>query len=129
MNQRPRAVTWHSRRAIRGRRHELLRKDAVLAAAGSEFRRLVEAAASASSWIAKGNYGGVRDLLCPRATTVVWLNYGFVTVFFRALRRTLHRTASGETLWHGNRESLLRSFTIPICRRSNFADPLMQNGI
>ena len=76
----------------------------------SEFRRLVGAAASAPRWIADGNYGRVRDLLWPRATTVVWLNYGFVTVLFRALRRTLHRIASGERLWHGNRESLVRSF-------------------
>ena len=76
----------------------------------SEFRRLVGAAASAPRWIAEGNYGRIRDLLWPRATTVVWLNYSFVTVLFRALRRTLHRIASAEMLWHGNRESAARSF-------------------
>jgi adenylate kinase family enzyme len=76
----------------------------------NEFQRLTSAAAAAPRWVADGNYGRTRDLLWPRATTVIWLNYGFLTVFFRALRRTLIRNITGETLWHGNRESLARSF-------------------
>jgi adenylate kinase family enzyme/GNAT superfamily N-acetyltransferase len=75
-----------------------------------EFRRLVEAAASAPQWIADGNYGRVRDVLWPRATTIVWLNYSFPRVLLRALRRTLRRFVTREELWHGNRESLRRSF-------------------
>jgi adenylate kinase family enzyme len=77
---------------------------------GQEFRRLIAAAAAAPRWVAEGNYGSIRGLLWPRATTIIWLNYGFPTVFFRALRRTLRRSITGETLWHGNRESLARSF-------------------
>jgi adenylate kinase family enzyme len=75
-----------------------------------EFRRLTATAASAPRWIAEGNYGRIRDVLWPRATTVVWLNYGFFTVLFRALRRTLWRNVTKEELWHGNRESFARSF-------------------
>jgi adenylate kinase family enzyme len=75
-----------------------------------EFRSLVQAAASAQSWVIEGNYGRVRDILWPRATTIVWLNYSFVTVFARALRRTVTRITTNEKLWHGNRESFLRSF-------------------
>jgi adenylate kinase family enzyme/GNAT superfamily N-acetyltransferase len=74
-----------------------------------EFRRLVEAAASAPRWIADGNYGQVRDVLWTRATIIVWLNYSFPRVLLRALRRTLRRLATREELWHGNRESLQRS--------------------
>jgi adenylate kinase family enzyme len=76
----------------------------------SEFRRLVEAAASGPRWVVEGNYGRVRDILWPRATTIVWLNYGFSTVLVRALGRTLKRIVTKEKLWHGNRESVRRSF-------------------
>lgn len=75
-----------------------------------EFRHLTEAAAAAPHWVADGNYGVVRDLLWPRATSVVWLNYGFLTVFFRALRRTILRAVSREELFSRNRESFTRSF-------------------
>jgi adenylate kinase family enzyme len=76
----------------------------------AEFRRLVEAAARAPRWVADGNYGRVRDILWPRATTIVWLNYSFQRVLLQALRRTLRRLVTREELWHGNRESLRRSF-------------------
>lgn len=76
----------------------------------SEFRSLVETTASAPRWVIEGNYGRVRDTLWPRATTIVWLNYSFPTVLFRALGRTLKRAMTKEKLWHGNRESVLRSF-------------------
>jgi adenylate kinase family enzyme len=76
----------------------------------ADFRRLVQAAASGPRWVADGNYGSVRDLLWPRATTVVWLNYGFVTIFARALCRTVRRIISREPLFAGNRESLRGAF-------------------
>ena len=76
----------------------------------AEFRRLVEAAASAPRWVADGNYGRVRDILWPRATTIVWLNYSFQRVLLRALRRTLGRLITREPLWHGNKESVRLQF-------------------
>ncbi len=76
---------------------------------GQEFRALVASAAAADQWVADGNYTLVRDLLWPRATTIIWLNYGFGTVLWRALRRTFRRAFSREELWHGNRESFRRS--------------------
>ena len=41
---------------------------------------------------------------------MVWLNYSFPTVMFRAFRRTVRRAFSRERLWHGNQESFKRSF-------------------
>ncbi len=76
----------------------------------AEFRRLVADATAGDAWIVVGNYGTVRDVLWPRATTAIWLNYPFLTVFWRALRRTIRRTLTREELWNGNRESLRRSF-------------------
>jgi adenylate kinase family enzyme len=75
-----------------------------------EFRQLVVHAVEADRWVVEGNYRVVREILWPRATTIIWLNYGFLTIFWRAFRRTLRRTVSREALWHGNRESFTRSF-------------------
>jgi len=76
----------------------------------SEFRRLTSEAIAGERWIVDGNYSVVRDLLWPKATMVIWLNYSFLTVITRALRRAIQRSVSGEELWHGNRESFRRSF-------------------
>lgn len=76
----------------------------------SEFRRLTAEAIAGDAWIVEGNYSVVRDLLWPRATTVIWMNYGFPVVLYRSFRRTVVRCLTGEPLWHGNRESFRRSF-------------------
>lgn len=75
-----------------------------------EFRSLTAQAASAERWVASGNYSEVRDLLWTRATAVVWLDYTLPVVLWRAIRRTVRRVFSREELWHGNRESFVRSF-------------------
>lgn len=74
------------------------------------FRTAAAQAAANDAWVIEGNYSGVRDVLWPRATTVIWLNYALPTVLFRGLRRTAKRGFTREELWHGNRESLRRSF-------------------
>lgn len=75
-----------------------------------EFRRLVDAASGGDTWVADGNYGGVRELLWPRAAAIVWLNYSYPRVLWRALTRTVVRCIRREPLWHGNRETVWRSF-------------------
>jgi adenylate kinase family enzyme len=75
----------------------------------TEFRRLVANAVTAETWVAEGNYSMVRDLVWSRADAVVWLNLGFARVLGRSLRRTLSRIVRREALWHGNRESLVRT--------------------
>jgi adenylate kinase family enzyme len=75
-----------------------------------EFRELTEDAVAGECWTVDGNYSRVRDLVWERATHVVWLNYGFPVVFFRALRRTLRRVATREELYSGNRESFQLAF-------------------
>jgi adenylate kinase family enzyme len=78
--------------------------------APAEFKGAVAHAAAGERWVSDGNYSGVRSVLWPRATLVVWLNLPFHVVLWRVLRRTLRRVFRGESLWHGNRESLGRSF-------------------
>lgn len=74
------------------------------------FLRDADAATARGRWVVDGNYGQVRDIVWPRATAIVWLDFGFPTVFGRALRRTLRRVATRESLFAGNRETLRRTF-------------------
>jgi hypothetical protein len=76
----------------------------------TEFARLVDIATADARWVVDGNYSLVRSIVWPRATAIVWLNLGFATVLGRALRRTVRRSLTGETLFSGNRESLGRAF-------------------
>lgn len=76
----------------------------------SEFLRLLARDVDQPCWVADGNYSSARHVLWPRATTIVWLNYGLARVLARGLRRTLARSLFGVVLYHGNRESLRRAF-------------------
>jgi adenylate kinase family enzyme len=75
-----------------------------------DFRELVRNAAAADRWIVDGNYMTVRDLVWPRATCVIWLNYSFPLVMARAIRRTLSRAIFRKELFSGNKESLRMAF-------------------
>lgn len=70
------------------------------------FRRRVAAALAAPAWVTDGNYQSVRDLVWPRATTLIWLDYPLPLVMWRLAKRTLRRVISREELWNGNRERL-----------------------
>jgi adenylate kinase family enzyme len=76
----------------------------------AEFRELVSVAVSADEWVVDGNYGAVRDQVWGRGTAIVWLNYSFRVVFYRALVRTVRRLVSRELLYAGNRESFRGAF-------------------
>lgn len=75
-----------------------------------QFVALVRDATDGDAWVVDGNYGSVRDHVWPKANLIIWLNYGLPLVFWRGLKRTLHRIVTGRELWHGNRESLHRAF-------------------
>ena len=75
-----------------------------------EFRTLTADALAQDYWIIDGNYGTVRDLVWSRATTVIWLNYSFPIVMWRALTRTIRRVLTQEELFSDNRESLRMAF-------------------
>ena len=69
------------------------------------FKQRVASATQSDAWVVDGNYSTVRLLLWPRATHIVWLNFGRFTVFSRVIGRTIRRIATGQPLWAGNRES------------------------
>jgi adenylate kinase family enzyme len=75
-----------------------------------KFREAVEAEVARDDWIIDGNYSKVRDIILARATHLVWLNLPFLTVFWRAISRTLKRVVTQEELFSGNRETLRLAF-------------------
>jgi len=61
-------------------------------------------------WITDGNYSQVRDLIWPRADTIIWLDYPFLHIFSRLFIRTLKRVFLKVELWNGNRERFRDNF-------------------
>ncbi len=75
-----------------------------------EMRELVLKEVVKDSWVIVGNYGAVRDIIWPRADTIIWLNYPFKTVLYRAFKRTFRRVFVKEVICNGNIETFKRSF-------------------
>jgi len=77
-----------------------------------EFRQKVEAATRAPAWALAGNYNNMRNLIWSRAEVVIWLDYPFLLVFGRLVKRTLQRCWTQEQLWGTNYERLLPQLKI-----------------
>ena len=75
-----------------------------------EFREIVDEATTVERWVADGNYSYAQDIIWDRATAVVWLNYSFPLVLYRAFTRTIARSVTGRELFSGNKESLRKAF-------------------
>lgn len=75
-----------------------------------EIRTQVEQLTDNETWVCDGNYSRLRDILWTRADTIVWLNFPFLFVFWRLLKRTLRRSFGNVELWNGNRETVRISF-------------------
>lgn len=75
-----------------------------------EFRRRVQRAAEAETWVASGNYSMARPIILARATHIVWLDYPKRVVMRRVIQRSFARAISGDELWPGtgNRETFAR---------------------
>ena len=72
-----------------------------------EFRAkvLAELDKSADGWVCDGNYSMVREIVLPRADTIVRLRLPWRVSFWRLLKRTITRARTKEPLWGTNYES------------------------
>jgi hypothetical protein len=81
------------------------------------FKERVARAVEGDVWVIDGNYAGrgARDLVWPRADTVIWLDPPLRVIFARLFERALRRIRSGEELWPGtgNRETFRNQFLSP----------------
>lgn len=75
-----------------------------------EFRRRVQELVAVDAWVVDGNYSKVRDLVLPRADTLLFLDLPLWRSIWRLLQRTIRRTIRREPLWGGNRENLKTAF-------------------
>jgi adenylate kinase family enzyme len=74
------------------------------------FRQRLAEATAGDAWVVDGNYSQGRDLVWPRATAFVWLDYPLPFVMARLFRRTLSRYVAGTELWNGNHEQFWPQF-------------------
>ena len=65
---------------------------------------------SQSGWIIDGNYGLGKDMIWSEAECIIWLEYAFWEVFYRACKRSLIRIMSGEEVCNGNKETIYEFF-------------------
>jgi adenylate kinase family enzyme len=70
----------------------------------ADFVRRVNEAIAAEAWVLDGNYDPVRDMVWPRATHLVWLDYERPVIMARVISRTLFRLVLRTELWAGNRD-------------------------
>src|SRR5829696_7243418 len=59
----------------------------------SVLRERTRAAIAGDRWVTDGNKSAVRDLVWPRADTVIWLDYPSVVFLWRLGKRALWRTS------------------------------------
>lgn len=75
------------------------------------FRARVDVVTSGVVWVVDGNYSKVRDLVWPRADTLIWLDYPPHVFLPRLFWRTVKRIVTRENLWGtGNRETFQAQF-------------------
>ncbi|MFN8524182.1 MAG: adenylate kinase [Chloroflexota bacterium] len=74
------------------------------------FRARVQDATVGDRWVVAGNYSAVRDLVWPRATLMIWLDYSLPRILWQLTRRTFARWWNQELLWGTNRERLWDHF-------------------
>ena len=73
-------------------------------------RENLAGALSGDRWVADGNYSVARDIVWPRATRLVWLDYPIRVVLWRLFWRIMRRGISRQELWNGNRENIWEHF-------------------
>jgi len=69
-----------------------------------EFRRRAAIETAGERWICDGNYSVLREVLWPRATHAIWLDYARPVIMRRVIWRSITRAAGGRELWNGNIE-------------------------
>ena len=59
----------------------------------SVFRERLAVATAADGWVVDGNYGGIgaRDIVWPKADTLVWLDTPLIVNLWRVTRRSIRR--------------------------------------
>jgi energy-coupling factor transporter ATP-binding protein EcfA2 len=78
----------------------------------SVLRERTSAAIAGERWVTDGNKSAVRDLVWPRADTVIWLDYPLVVSLWRLGKRAVWRTSvlTSQAAENGGKAGLPRQF-------------------
>lgn len=74
------------------------------------FRQRVRDVLQGECWVTDGNYRKARDIIWPRAQTIIWLDYPLIVILWRLFWRAIRRTVRQELLWGTNRETWRKQF-------------------
>ncbi|WP_374470860.1 hypothetical protein [Phenylobacterium sp.] len=74
------------------------------------FIARIRAAVAGDRWVTDGNYGVAQEVILPRATHLIWLDYERPLIMRRVIRRSFLRALTKRELWAGtgNREEFRR---------------------
>jgi adenylate kinase family enzyme len=72
----------------------------------ADFRRDVDRLTQAPRWAVAGNYAEARDLIWPRADTLIWLDLPLTEVLWRSTSRAVRQWWTAEPICNGNRQTL-----------------------
>lgn len=75
-----------------------------------KFIQIVKDFTSKNNWVICGNYSAVRDIIWDKSTDIVWIDYPFYLVFYRAIKRSIIRAYKKEKVCNGNVESFKKTF-------------------
>lgn len=76
----------------------------------TEFRELAGKFVQRETWVIDGNYGALRDIIWPRATHIIWLNYRFSRALWQVTRRTLSNIIHRREVFPGCPETFQNVF-------------------
>ena len=91
--------------------------------AQAAFVERIAAATERETWVFDGNRLSLRDLIWPRADTIVWLDYSLPVILRRICIRNFRRVVTKETLWNANKENWRRACRGVCHSIQNFASP------
>ncbi|NBT86199.1 MAG: adenylate kinase [Alphaproteobacteria bacterium] len=75
------------------------------------FIEKIDKLTNQKSWVIDGNYSQVRHITFTKGDTLIWLDYPFYLIFYRAFKRSFCRIFKKEKLWGTNYETLSRFFS------------------
>jgi adenylate kinase family enzyme len=82
--------------------------------APEDFLPTLDRFTAGDEWVVDGNYTshGTREIVWPRADTIVWLDLPRRTAMYRVVRRTFGRVFTREKLWGSVREPFTNLYSL-----------------
>ena len=75
-----------------------------------EFLPKLARALAGDQWVLDGNYSRTTAIKWQRVEVVVWLDLSYWLILYQLVKRSFVRSLTGEILWSGNTESLVKTF-------------------